>query len=131
MPGSALGEDVGVVDGSGVDGIGGGETRGGEDSREFVGEDRNADTDAAGHESAGFDIGGGRGRGDSAADVEERTKRVGMIEKEEKKEHKFCPHDYIGRPGVKGKEKRAQKGEERIRVPIRASKWIRGVVQVT
>lgn len=60
------GEDVGVVDGSGVDGVGGGEAGGGEDAGEFVGEDGDTGTGAAGDEAA--DLSGGGGLRDAAAD---------------------------------------------------------------
>lgn len=62
------GEDVGVVDGSGVDGVGGGEAGGGEDAGEFVGEDGDAGAGAAGDEAADLYGGGGGGLGDAAAD---------------------------------------------------------------
>lgn len=60
------GEDVGVVDGAGVDGVGGGEARGGVDAGIFVGEDGDAGAGAAGDEAT--DVGGG-GLGDSATDL--------------------------------------------------------------
>lgn len=58
-------EDVAVADRSSVHGVFDGETRGGVDSRELVGEHRDSDAGPAAYQAA--DFGGGRG-GDAAAD---------------------------------------------------------------
>ena len=61
------GENIGVVDRSGVESLGWSETRGGEDARVFVGEDGDSDSSAAGDEATCLDGVGGSGGGDSAA----------------------------------------------------------------
>lgn len=64
---AGYGENVGVVDGTGVLGVTGGDTSSGKDTREFVGEDSHADPGTAGDEASGFDGVGGC-RADAAAD---------------------------------------------------------------
>lgn len=65
-------EDVGVVDGAGVEGLRGGEAGGGKDAGELVGHHGDADAGAAGDKASGLHGGGGGGfgrGGDAAADL--------------------------------------------------------------